>query len=68
MLITGTAVYTSTKPFAAAGPAVFILHPAARHKTAPASRGVTLTDHLVTLVSEAGRISSVMTLTAALRK
>jgi len=61
MLITGTAVYKSANPFDAAVPTVIDLNPAARHKTAPVSCGVTL-------VSVAGRISSVMTLTAEVRK
>ena len=57
-LKTGTAVSTSGT---AVSPPTIGLHPAARHKTAAASRGETL-------VPAAGSVSSALTLTAALRK
>jgi hypothetical protein len=61
MLITGTAVYASAKLLAAAVSTVIDLQLSERHKIAHSSRGDTL-------VFAVGSISSVMTLTAALRK
>jgi len=39
MLITGTTVYTSEKPFAPAVPTVIDLHPASAHNRSCQSRG-----------------------------